>query len=511
MAYIAPLGNAVNFNFTTGVYTPPVGNAIVFAFVPDVYIHLQALSLTHSTASFSVVPGATVLNMSSLSLSSIEDTSQIIPGSTSIYPNGLQDTIEVETILVGRGLHIHTIDTYLSIEPLSVVPGSIAVHMNSLATSLIAPKVISVIFVRLNSLSCITSNRVFTVVPGPIGIPVNAISGSVSFAVLDRVYLPIKGLGKIDIQAYYPETISNTINNGGPLSNRRVKNVNSSIFPPVTKEEKITGSILYRKVFWRNVNAENSNLLSGIVYLDKQFNDELLITILPCGYDDTQASVVQGVREYGTGLLTTAINIGSTSITVTLKDASLNIFNSGDTIVLAQGILSERFDNIIVVSKIGAVVTITLNRPTKYNYSIGSIISSCIRLSTLSGFGSKPNITSTLGTYNSSFPIEVFGNGGVRQSWTLTFTSESTFTCAGNKIGFLQNGNIHSHYAPLNPYTGTPYFVIDRRLWEGVYQSGDIARFGTSIAATAIWAKRIVPTNSTTNLSVFSCAIQGVM
>jgi hypothetical protein len=510
MSY-APLdGTSLDFVFPeSSSYTPPLGDAVDITFIVNVNVPFTSINSPGSTKSLHVFPGAASLYLTTLDLYNSTKPEHIAPGSRSLIVGKLQSSLNTKSFIINRGTLLNSVVGQLSTVPLSIVTGPISFSVNSLTLSSNPPDTRSTLIAKANKLTLTPEVDNTSVLPGPISFVFDAIDGVLKASTYDAIYQPIKGLGEVDIRTYCSTVINDTDDNGGPISYKRIKNTHNSIFPSISDELQDSGGVIYRKIFWRNVSVGRSNLLNGVIYLNKEHSNSYSVCILPCGYYDTQGDIIPNARTYGTSVLTSSVTIGTSIITSILKDASLNTFRTGDTIVISNKLHNERFDNVTVV-KIGNTLTITLDTPVKYLYDINDVVSSCIQINTLSTFSPKVKVTSTSGIFDSLYPVESSGNGTIVQLWTLTFTSSTSFICTGTSVISIQ-GTILVDFSPINPFTGTPYFFIDRRSWKGEYQSGDYITFPTQLTFSAIWAKLIIPVGNTTvdSVGVFNCVIQG--
>jgi hypothetical protein len=102
--------------------------------------------------------------------------------------------------------------------------------------------------------------------------------------------------------------------------------------------------------------------------------------------------------------------------------------------------------------------------------------------------------TSSAGTYDeTTYPLIMFNDGTVYETWTSTFSSGSAFAVSGAYYGSLGAGNTSSDFSPTNPDTGQPYFTIDKDGWGGTWQSGDTVIFVTSPSAVPMIICETVP------------------
>jgi hypothetical protein len=96
-------------------------------------------------------------------------------------------------------------------------------------------------------------------------------------------------------------------------------------------------------------------------------------------------------------------------------------------------------------------------------------------------------------TYNDVLsPIVVTNSGCVTERWAIQFTSNTSFQVIGEHVGVIAVGTTGVQLAPLNPATGTPYFVIDAIGWGSGWSAGNALRFNTIGALVPIWIARTI-------------------
>jgi hypothetical protein len=102
--------------------------------------------------------------------------------------------------------------------------------------------------------------------------------------------------------------------------------------------------------------------------------------------------------------------------------------------------------------------------------------------------------TSSAGTYDEdTYPLDLYNDGTVEETWTLTFSSGSAFTVTGAHYGSLGAGNITGDFEPLNPVTGQPYFTLASAGWGGTWANGDTVVFQTHPATVPLLLENFVP------------------
>ena len=125
-------------------------------------------------------------------------------------------------------------------------------------------------------------------------------------------------------------------------------------------------------------------------------------------------------------------------------------------------------------------------------YPVGAVVSSAQNLSDLQArVGPVRDMTAWGGDWNTDgaaatasmnvvdYPIEVSNNNAINEDWVLIFTSPTTFRCVGKGVGQIAIGDTQSDFAPINPLTLQPYFIIRKQAFGAGWQQGEAVRFRT--------------------------------
>lgn len=105
--------------------------------------------------------------------------------------------------------------------------------------------------------------------------------------------------------------------------------------------------------------------------------------------------------------------------------------------------------------------------------------------------------TSSAGTYDeTTYPLVMYNDGTVYDTWTLTFSSSSAFSVSGAYYGSVGSGTVSGDFSPTNSDTGQPIFTIDKDGWGGTWANGDTVVFTTSPAGLPILICQEVPTGT---------------
>ena len=301
-----------------------------------------------------------------------------------------------------------------------------------------------------------------------------------------------------DLKWYRSAVVTNTVANGGRMSNSQiVSNVRNNLFPDVKEAERAAGITRYRKLFLKVANADSLTLYNGIIYMGSITPAEDYVSFFAGTQTDTQNDITSP-REYGAGFLSSVLEAGTSVFDVMLESDSLVVFYNGDTICISDG-TNEEYHHNVSISKTGDVVTITLDAGDQISntFDIGETVSSCIDCGDVKGSFDNWDISSASGVFDiGEYPVIVNSIGGVFDTWTLSFTSSSAFDCVGSVVGSVTSGNTSTSFSPLNSNFSDPYFTLNNLGFGGTWSTGDTIIFRTIPAAIPVWFKQVVPENA---------------
>jgi hypothetical protein len=194
----------------------------------------------------------------------------------------------------------------------------------------------------------------------------------------------------------------------------------------------------------------------------------------------------------------------ATSIAVLTEGAAFNCIRSGDLIRISDKtsvndvVGNEEYVTVnSVPSYAGDVATFNITPAIVHSYTaILTRVASVYAAANV--IGSVSNIVKTLGgTFDAvTYPILVDSIGGIYDTWTLTFSNATTFSCVGSFIGAVGSGNVGSDFSPVNADYTKPYFVLPAAAWGGTQVGGNILVFTTSPASIPYWEKRVIPSGA---------------
>lgn len=303
-----------------------------------------------------------------------------------------------------------------------------------------------------------------------------------------------------EILFYKSEMVTDTGANGGrmgPRATARIATgVKNNLFPDPSQAERAGGKTRLRKVFCAIENAENLALTNAAAHLTRTTGADDFVTLFAGGRRETQAGI-NTPREYGAAVLAAAVNAGDNSMQISLEDADLDVFQSGDSLWIGDGSNEEYFHDVTISgSAPNLTVTLASGDQLANAYAQGQTFVAGLLPhpdTDLESGVSDWTENGGAGTYDEgAHPLELENIGSVEDDWTITFTTASAFVVEGVYSGALASGSIGADYAPANPAGGV-FFTLRASGWAGTWAPGDTVTFSTHPAAWPVWLKQVVP------------------
>ncbi|MBF0310532.1 MAG: hypothetical protein HQL56_13485 [Magnetococcales bacterium] len=313
----------------------------------------------------------------------------------------------------------------------------------------------------------------------------------------------------------YPSQVRNdTSGNGGRMATTAIADsVINNVLPNVSEAERAAGITRYRKLFRKVANADNLPLTSARLFIAKPTQAGDRVTIFPATQTDTQSGITGSERLYGCGPLNANASLGATSVAVATEAAADAIFRDGDLIRISNkpdvGSLTGVTEFIRLaasnaVSWNGDLATLTFAEGQSLGndyLAADTFVGSCIEAGSIEATASDWSLSSASGTYDGwngsgTSPDILIPDaiGGIEQTWTLTFTSATAFTCVGDTVGAAGGGSTNgADFAPTNATFSRPYFTLPASGWGGTWATGNTLTFKTHPAAYPFWLKYKVP------------------
>lgn len=309
-----------------------------------------------------------------------------------------------------------------------------------------------------------------------------------------------------EIKFYKSATVNDTDDNGGVMSDNEITdNVKNNLWPDVPQGERVAGSTKYRKIFIKIANDADLALVDPRIFVETHTPGDDRVLIFPGTQSDTQADIVTP-RLYGCGPLDADVSIGATSLAVNTEAAADAIFLSGDLIRVsdktsvddANG--NEEFIRLAATNAVAwngnkATLTFDAGQSLANAYTATATrVASVIEHADIQASVDNWVESSAAGTYDeTTYPVLPDHIGSVEESWLLTFSSATNFSCVGDRLGSMGSGTIGSSFAPNNAAFSKPYFTLSSSGWGGTWANGDTLAFQTHPATAPVWEKRIVP------------------
>jgi len=179
--------------------------------------------------------------------------------------------------------------------------------------------------------------------------------------------------------------------------------------------------------------------------------------------------------------------------------------------------MKYRYQDMLLIRDVQINGQLTFTKPLTHNYDAeNTIVGSALVIGDMQArstgkfvqqtwnsiWRDEPSEGAISANYNDAlYPIAVTNNGAIQERWALVFTGDQSFRCVGEYSGQIGTGTINTDYAPINPVTGVPYFIIKKEGWGQGWVSGNVLRFNTVAATFPVWVIRTVKQSEPTVLS----------
>lgn len=314
-----------------------------------------------------------------------------------------------------------------------------------------------------------------------------------------------------EIKVFRSNTVNDSISNGNRMDRDAeiLDAVKNNLWPDIGEGERTVGSTKYRKQFFQIDNVDDLTYADAKAFVETFTPGEDIITFFPATQDDIQDDITGSERLYGSAQLANDANSGATTLVANTEGVTYDYFQDGDLVRISDktsvsdgGNNSEykRLAASSAISYSGDQVTLTLEGGESLD---NSYLAADTKVASIYEFGDvttsfdNKQISSASGTYShGSYPLTLFNDGTIEQTFIFTFTDATNFDCVGDDVGSAGSGVIGSDFSPTNPDTGQPYFTILAAGWGGTWVASDTISFDTHPASIPLWQKRIVPAGS---------------
>ncbi|MBF0154587.1 MAG: hypothetical protein HQL64_12665 [Magnetococcales bacterium] len=310
--------------------------------------------------------------------------------------------------------------------------------------------------------------------------------------------------------------------NGGRMADVEAANgVKNNVWPDVPQSERLAGSTRFRKVFVKIASPDNLKLIDARIFVETPTPGGDRVVIFPGTQSDVQADVSAAVVHfYGSGQLNANVSVGATTLAVNVEEQTDWMFNPADLIRIAN---KRSVDDLTGVEEFvriknqpsavtwnGNLVTLVLEdgKSLENAYlAADTRVAPVIEAGDIWARTDTWAIASPAGTFlgwngAGSVPTALTDQrmvdaiAGIEQTWMLTFTSVTAFSCVGDTVGSVGSGTTTSSFAPNNATHSRPYFTLPSSGWGGTWATGNVLSFKTHPAAVPIWQKRVIPPNT---------------
>jgi len=187
-------------------------------------------------------------------------------------------------------------------------------------------------------------------------------------------------------------------------------------------------------------------------------------------------------------------------------------------ILVAPLTMKYRYQDMGLIRDVQINGQLTFTKPLTHNYdAVDTIVGSALVIGDMQArytrkfvqqawnsiWSDEPTGSAVSANFNDSlYPIQVTNKGVIQERWAIVFTGNETFYCVGEYTGRLAlTGSTSTDYAPTNPITGVPYFIIKKEGWGTGWANGNVLRFNTIAANFPVWVIRTVKQSEPTIMS----------
>ena len=221
--------------------------------------------------------------------------------------------------------------------------------------------------------------------------------------------------------------------------------------------------------------------------------------------------------------------INLTAGVVTFK-TPLILQTADETPLAGTWTIKHRIEHMTLVTRVQQSGMLTMQVPSAHVFPAGAVASSALLFGDLQADvlniytqktwqNNAPNWTDqpdssgeTTARYDTiNYPIAVSNKSAVTDKWALVFKSANTVDVVSENLGVIvSNAPIGSQIAPINPVTGTPYFVISQLGWGSGWVTSNVMRFNTKSALAPLWiARTVTPAQGITDSDRFVLSPRG--
>lgn len=303
-----------------------------------------------------------------------------------------------------------------------------------------------------------------------------------------------------------------TANGGRRSTNLIASGAVNGLFPFILPEDRVAGARHLRKIFPSINNSASETLYGAGIYMDAPTPGADYCTMFAGTQRDTMADHATATTRWGVGMLAANVSAGATTIVLNVENTAIasQLYRNGEQIVITDRtnptLASSGNRDIRTItgtpSVSGTQVTIQITTGITYGYTTANNtrVASVLALGDMACSLSNWSESGT-GTYDeATYPVLLANLGTVEQTWTITFTDATTFSCVGDTVAGVGSGTIGSNFAPVNPSSGVAYFTLRAAGHGGTHSAGDTITFQThpacGLTVPAAYLDWVIPAGS---------------
>ncbi len=255
-----------------------------------------------------------------------------------------------------------------------------------------------------------------------------------------------------------------------------------------SQAQRTAGATAVSKLFFKVASPEDLPLSNCKVFMQAVTPAQTSVQIFKGSPSDFTVDH-PAPRRYGVGSVSVAVAVAAVSVVVAVEQDASDLFQVGDTVILRDTSAFE-FLTIDTVSVAGLNATLTFTTATVSAYSTDISCASCILEAEIKPEVLNYALTSASGTVDTVLnPIVPASIGAIDETWTVTWTSPTSYTVTGARTGLAGSGNILASLDVLNPDFSSKYFTIPVGLFSGTFALGDTLTFDTTSASVAFYSQ----------------------
>lgn len=312
-----------------------------------------------------------------------------------------------------------------------------------------------------------------------------------------------------ELKLFKAETIVDGPTNGGYRSyDVVVTGQPQNNFPHVFSAGRAAGETKIRFNYPANHDTSKEEALNFSVWVDNETAGDDWVYFVPVDHGDTQADLTGSEQKYTVANLSTDITAGGYTVVVTVPDASLTgAFVDGGKLRLTNKVYPDSVPGTVelltitgtpVVATLQVTMTVVEQIANSYTVAEGTRASNVlVTSSVIAEAGATVATTAGDGDFDdTTYPVVVENDATIEETWTLTFSDATNFSCSGARTGAVGSGTTGADFEPNNADVSKPYFSLPYLGFSGTWANNDTLVIPTTDSSVPIAQYRVVPASS---------------